>query len=51
MRAARLLGRAVFVRELMPQDLKLDVERLSREEAGAMACFWPARWATPMRGR
>lgn len=39
MRAARLLGRAVFVRELMPQDLKLDVERLSREEAGAMARF------------
>ena len=39
MHAARLLGKAVFVRELMPQDLKLDVERLSREEAGAMARF------------
>jgi uncharacterized protein (DUF2252 family) len=33
MLAARLLDRSVVVRELMPQDLKLDIETLSREEA------------------
>ncbi len=31
--AARMLGRPVFIRELRPQDLKLDVEALSRREA------------------
>jgi uncharacterized protein (DUF2252 family) len=31
--ATELLGRAVFVRELLPQDLKVDIERLTREEA------------------
>ncbi|WP_420997770.1 DUF2252 family protein [Cupriavidus sp. 30B13] len=33
MRAARLRGRSVVVRELLPQDLKLDVDRLAQEEA------------------
>jgi uncharacterized protein (DUF2252 family) len=33
MRAGQLLGRSVVIRELMPQDLKLEIERLSREEA------------------
>jgi uncharacterized protein (DUF2252 family) len=33
MMAGRLLGRSVVIRELMPQDLKLDIDRLSREEA------------------
>ncbi len=33
MMPARLLGRAVFLRELLPQDLKLEIERLSRDEA------------------
>jgi uncharacterized protein (DUF2252 family) len=33
MRATTLLGRPVFIRELLPQDLKLDIERLSEEEA------------------
>jgi uncharacterized protein (DUF2252 family) len=28
-----LLGRSVVIRELMPQDLKLDIDRLSRSEA------------------
>ena len=37
--AARLLGRAVFVRELLPQDLKLEIERLSRDEAIDVAKF------------
>jgi uncharacterized protein (DUF2252 family) len=33
MMAATLLGRAVVLRELMPQDLKLEIDQLSREEA------------------
>ena len=31
--ASRLLGKAVVVRELMPQDLKIEISRLSPEEA------------------
>jgi uncharacterized protein (DUF2252 family) len=33
MMATKLLGRSVVVRELMPQDLKLEIDRLSRQEA------------------
>jgi uncharacterized protein (DUF2252 family) len=33
MMAARLLGRSVVLRELMPQDLKLEIDQLSRQEA------------------
>jgi uncharacterized protein (DUF2252 family) len=33
MMAGKLLGRSVVIRELMPQDLKLDIDQLSREEA------------------
>jgi uncharacterized protein (DUF2252 family) len=33
MMAAKLLDRSVVVRELMPQDLKLEIDSLSREEA------------------
>jgi len=33
MLAGKLLGRSVVIRELMPQDLKLEIDRLSREEA------------------
>jgi uncharacterized protein (DUF2252 family) len=39
MRAARLLGRSVVVRELMPQDLKLEIDRLSQAEAIRAARF------------
>jgi uncharacterized protein (DUF2252 family) len=39
MRATRLLGRSVVVRELMPQDLKLEIDRLSRLEATRAARF------------
>ena len=39
MQAARLLGKAVFIRELLPQDLKLEIERLSHDEAMAVAGF------------
>jgi uncharacterized protein (DUF2252 family) len=37
MLAARLLDRGVFVRELLPQDLKLEIERLTRTEAMRVA--------------
>jgi uncharacterized protein (DUF2252 family) len=37
MAAARLLGKPVIVRELMPQDLKIEIETLSREEAVSVA--------------
>jgi len=33
MAAASLLGRSMFVRELMPQDLKIEVEQFSHDEA------------------
>ncbi len=36
---ARFMGKAVFVRELLPQDLKLEIEHLSRAEALDMAEF------------
>ncbi len=37
--AGHLLDRAVFVRELLPQDLKLEIENLSRSEAIEVAAF------------
>jgi uncharacterized protein (DUF2252 family) len=39
MRATSLLGRPMVVRELMPQDLKLEIDRLSRLEATRAARF------------
>lgn len=33
MLASKLLGRSVVIRELMPQDLKLEIDQLSRKEA------------------
>jgi uncharacterized protein (DUF2252 family) len=39
MLSARLLDHAVFLRELRPQDLKLEFEQLSRDEAMAAARF------------
>jgi uncharacterized protein (DUF2252 family) len=35
----RLLNRSVFVRELLPQDLKLEIDHLTREEAMKAARF------------
>lgn len=37
--AARIAGSAVFVRELLPQDLKLEIDRLNRAEAVQSANF------------
>jgi len=42
MLAARLLGRAVFLRELLPQDLQLEIEHLTRDEAMKAAWFLAA---------
>jgi uncharacterized protein (DUF2252 family) len=39
MMAAKLLGRAVVVRELMPQDLKIEINRLSQQEAIKVARY------------
>ncbi len=39
MLAVRLLDRAVFARELLPQDLKLEIEGVSRDEAVEIAAF------------
>jgi uncharacterized protein (DUF2252 family) len=37
--AARLLDKGVVLRELMPQDLKIEVDRLTREEAVTLAAY------------
>ena len=39
MRAARLADRAVVIRELLPQDMKLTIEQLTRDEAMKAARF------------
>jgi uncharacterized protein (DUF2252 family) len=42
MRAIRLMDKAVFVRELLPQDLKIEIEQLTRDEAMKVARFLAA---------
>jgi uncharacterized protein (DUF2252 family) len=42
MRASKLLDKPVFVRELLPQDLKIEIERLSPGEATKTAYFLSA---------
>jgi uncharacterized protein (DUF2252 family) len=39
MMAAKLLDRSVFLRELMPQDLKLEIDQLTRDEAVGAARY------------
>jgi uncharacterized protein (DUF2252 family) len=39
MMSTRLLGKAVFIREVLPQDMKLEIAHLSREEAMSVAEF------------
>jgi uncharacterized protein (DUF2252 family) len=38
-RATRLLDRSVFIRELLPQDLKVEIEKLTTKEATLAAKF------------
>jgi uncharacterized protein (DUF2252 family) len=42
MLATNLLGRSVFIRELLPQDLKLEIDQLTREEAMNIARYLAA---------
>jgi uncharacterized protein (DUF2252 family) len=42
MRAVKLMDKAVFVRELLPQDLKIEIEHLSRDEAMKAAHYLSA---------
>jgi len=42
MRAAKLMSKSVFVRELLPQDLKIEIERLMRQEALKVAHYLAA---------
>ncbi len=42
MRAASLTSKPVFVRELLPQDLKIEIEQLTRDEAMNVAGFLAA---------
>ena len=39
MLATRLLHRDVFIRELMPQDLKFELDKLTRDEATSAARY------------
>ena len=42
MAAERLLERSVFIRELLPQDLKLEIDQLTRADAMKAAHFLAA---------
>ncbi len=42
MLASKLMGKSIFVRELLPQDLKLKIPQLSRDEAMRMAEYLAA---------
>ncbi len=39
MLAAQVLGRSVYVRELLPQDLKVELDRIERDDARAVAFY------------
>jgi uncharacterized protein (DUF2252 family) len=39
MQAGRMLNKSVFVRELLPQDLKLEIDRIEQDEAQHAAYF------------
>ena len=39
MRAIQLFGRSIFIRELLPQDLKIELDTLTREQAMNIARF------------
>ncbi|VVD67289.1 DUF2252 family protein [Pandoraea fibrosis] len=39
MRAARFMDRSIVIRELLPQDLKLDIETLTRDDAAEVARY------------
>ena len=47
----RFLDRSVFLRELLPQDLQLQIGHLTREEAMKAAASLRWWWVKCMRGR
>ncbi len=51
MLATRFTDRAVVIRELLPQDLKLEMDRLTCDEAVQAARSWPASLEKRMGGR
>jgi uncharacterized protein (DUF2252 family) len=51
MRAAKLDGKSVFVRELMPQDRKVEIEGLTTAEAIEVAGFLAAVVGRPTAGK
>jgi uncharacterized protein (DUF2252 family) len=51
MLAARFFDRPVFLRELSPQDLQIEVKHFTRQEAMKAAGFLAAVVVRPMRGR
>ena len=51
MRAVKLMEKSVFVRELLPQDLKIEMDRVTREEAVSVAIIWPPSLARLIAGR
>jgi uncharacterized protein (DUF2252 family) len=42
MRAVALMGKSIFVRELLPQDLKIELDRVTRREAINVAYYLAA---------
>ena len=46
--AARLLDRSIFIRELLPQDMKIEVKRLTEDEAKNVAAIWRWYWEKRM---
>jgi uncharacterized protein (DUF2252 family) len=42
MLAVKMLGKSVFVRELLPQDLKLEIDQLTADEATKVAIYLAA---------
>jgi Uncharacterized protein conserved in bacteria (DUF2252) len=44
MRALKLLGKPAFVRELMPQDLKIEIEQVTADRATSLAGFLAGLW-------
>jgi hypothetical protein len=51
MTATKLLRRSVVIRELMPQDLKLEIDQLSREEAVSSARYLRKWWEKRTRDK
>jgi uncharacterized protein (DUF2252 family) len=37
--AAQILGRSVFIRELLPQDMKIQIKQLTQDEARKLARY------------